>query len=123
MLVDEVNPTLAEIRAWAYSGSVEPMQDWDIIVADLPNLELLLDLVGDQACPARGFLLGSLYCVVGHSDRNDPQLPSAVTAAEASTEVWLRTRGRRVRQVLADPSDFRRDDWCGWQGFRRDPAG
>jgi hypothetical protein len=42
------------------------MEDWDIIVADLPNLELLLALVGDQACPAREYLLGSLYCLVGH---------------------------------------------------------
>ncbi|MCV7115518.1 hypothetical protein [Mycolicibacterium setense] len=62
--VDVVNPKPGEIRAWAYSGACEQMQDWDLIVADVDNLELLLELVGDQACHARKYLLDSLYCLV-----------------------------------------------------------
>lgn len=64
-IVDEVNPTRDEIRAWAYSGAVEPMEDSDVIIADLENLDLLLDLVSDPACLSRRYLLGTLYCLVG----------------------------------------------------------
>jgi hypothetical protein len=122
-MVDEVNPTQDEIRAWAHSGAVEPMQDWDIVIAEPENLELLLDLVGDQACPSRRYLLGSLYCLIGHSDRADPRLLSAAIAAEASSDAWVAAWGRRVHQVLANPSTFNRDDWCGWQGLRVSPEG
>jgi hypothetical protein len=96
---------------------------WDIIIADLENLELLLDLVGDPACPSRRYLLGSLYCLVGHSDRADSRLASASIAATKSSDEWVAAWGRRVRRVLADPSEFKRDDWCGWQGLRVDPEG
>ncbi|MED5812891.1 hypothetical protein VST63_11015 [Mycolicibacterium sp. 050232] len=121
--VEVVNPTSEEIRAWAYSGASEPMQDWDLILADMDNLELLLELVGDQACPARKYLLDSLYCLVGHSDRTDPRLLSAAEAARTSSDVWIATWGRRVGQVAEHPSDFDRADWCGWDGFRSHPDG
>ncbi|MFV8228684.1 hypothetical protein [Mycolicibacterium fortuitum] len=121
--VDVVNPTLEEIRAWAYSGSFEPMQDWDLIIADVDNLELLLELVGDPACSAREYLLGSLYCLVGHSDRTDPRLLRTAESARASSDAWIATWGRRVCQAAEHPSDFDRTDWCGWDGFRSNPDG
>lgn len=122
-IVDEINPTQDEIRAWAYSRAAEPMEDWDIIIAEPENLELLLDLVGDPACPSRRYLLGSMYCLVGHSDHADPRLMRAASAADASSDAWVSAWGSRTRHVLAHPSDFKRDDWCGWQGFRIDPEG
>lgn len=115
-IADEVNPTQDEIRAWAYSGAVEPMQDWDILVAEPENLDLLLELVGDTACPARQYLLGSLYCTVGHSDRNDSRLMKAATDAAASPDGQVSAWGRRAGHVLTHPSEFNRADWCGWQG-------
>ncbi|WP_019345663.1 MULTISPECIES: hypothetical protein [Mycolicibacterium] len=121
--VDVVNPTPEEIRAWAYSGAFEPMQDWDLIIADMDNLELLLELVGDQGCSAREYLLGSLYCLVGHSDRADPRLLSAAAAAQESSDAWIATWGRRVCQVAQHRCDFDRADWCSWDGFRSNPAG
>ena len=122
-IVDEVNPTRDEIRAWAYSGALEPMQDWDIIIAEPENLDLLLDLARDAACPARRYLLGSLYCTVGHCDHDDPRLKTAATLAEASSDASVSTWGRRARHVLAYPSAFNRDDWCGWQGDLVDSDG
>jgi hypothetical protein len=120
-IVDEVNPTQDEIRAWADSGADEPVQDWDIVIAEPENLQLLLDLVGDPECPSRRYLQGSMYCLVGHSDHADPRLMSAAVDAEAASDTWVSAWGRRVRHVLTHPSDFKRDDWCGWQGFRVDP--
>lgn len=121
--VDVVNPTPEEICIWAYSGAFVPMQDWDLIIAEVDNLELLLELVGDQACPARKFLLDSLYCLVGHSDPADPRLLSAAEVARTSSDAWIATWGRRVSQVAEHPSDFNRADWCGLDGFRTAPDG
>ncbi|UNB98836.1 hypothetical protein H5U98_25575 [Mycolicibacterium boenickei] len=119
--VDVVNPTPEEIHAWAYSGACEPMQDWDLIVADVDNVELFLELVGDPACPAREYLLGSLYCLVGHSDRTDPRLLRAAEAARTSSDAWIATWGRRACQVAEHPSGFDRADWCGLDGLRSNP--
>lgn len=121
--VDVVNPTPEEIRAWAYSGACEPMQDWDLIIADVDNLELLLELVADQACPAREYLLDSLYCLVGHSDRTDPRLLRTAQAAGAVSDPWIAAWGRRVCNAVEDPSSFNRADCCGRDGYRSNREG
>jgi hypothetical protein len=106
-------PTGDEIRAWAYSGARFPEQDWDIFMAEPEHLELLVRLVEDPACPARRWLLGSLYCTVGHTDHADPRIAAAIGEAERSTKPWLTTWARRSRHVLENPENFDRDDWCG----------
>lgn len=121
--VDVVNPTPAEIRAWASSGAFEPMEDWDLIIADVGNLALLLELAGDQACPARKYFLDSLYCLIGHSDRADPRLLRAAEVARTASDAWIATWGRRVGQVAEHPSGFKRADWCGRDGYRSNPDG
>lgn len=120
--VDAVNPTPEEIRAWAYSGAFEPMQDWDVILADRDNLELLLELAGDQACPARKYFLDSLYCLIGHSDRTDPRLLRAAKVARTASDTWIATWGRRVGQAAEHPCEFNRADWCGRDGYRANPT-
>ena len=122
-MADEVNPTHDDIRAWASSGAVAPMQDWDIVIAFPENIDLLLELVSDQSVPSRRFLLGSMYCMVGHCDHADARVLSAAERARESDDAWVSTWGRRVLKILADPPTFDRDDWCGWPGFAADPAG
>ncbi len=120
---DEVNPTPEELRRWAYSGVGEPMEDFDVIIGDLHMLPTLMELVADPACANRKTLLNGMYCLVGHEDRSDPRLAKAVEAAAASGDAWLRTWGERAEDVLQSPQDFRRDDWCGWPGYRSRPDG
>ncbi|MFV8170899.1 hypothetical protein [Mycolicibacterium peregrinum] len=96
--IDVVNPTPEEIRAWAYGGAFEPMQDWDLVIAGIDNVELLLELIGDRECPARDYLLDSLYCLFGHSDLADPRLLRAAEEARAASDPWVATWGRRVCQ-------------------------
>ncbi|WP_370971717.1 hypothetical protein [Amycolatopsis sp. cg9] len=119
---DSFNPTDAEIRAWAYSGEDEPMQDWDILLARPEHLPLLLELAGDPACPARETLLSSLYCVVGHTPAKDVFRESA-QAAERSGDAWLETWARRVHEILDNPGTFTRSDWCGFPGYATKPVG
>jgi len=60
-----VDPTPAELRAWAYnpdSMTLQHMpQDWDLLVANDRVVGTLLDLALDVNCPARRFALHCLY--------------------------------------------------------------
>jgi hypothetical protein len=120
--VDEVNPTPDELRGWAYSPDAEPMQDFDLVVAEPAMLPTLIDVVGDASCPKRDYLLGSLYCVVGHSALDDPRLRAAVDAALATDDPWLHTWATRTAHVLDDPTSRNRDDWCNEDGLRTRPT-
>lgn len=115
MFVDVVNPTLEEVRRWAQSGQDEPIEDFEIILAEPANLGFLIELIADQTCPAGDFLLRSLYCAVGHTPRPNPLISAAVVHAERSGEPRLVKWARRVRRVANEPATFSRRDWCGWQ--------
>jgi hypothetical protein len=121
-IADVANPTPDEIRAWAYRGAVEPMQDWDILIAEPGNLPVLVELVADCECPSRKYILRSLYCLVGHSDRPDFRLRDAVTTAEEATDPWLTTWAHRVRELIDQPARFNRQDWCGFPGYAEQPT-
>lgn len=119
---DVYSPSGEDIRSWAYSGTDWPEQDWDIFMAEPEHLLLLMSLIEDRQCPARGTLLQSLYCTVGHTDHTDPRIEAAVETAESSTDPWLTTWARRARRVLDHPADFNRDDWCGLETFAARPV-
>ncbi len=120
--VDVVNPTPEEIRRWAYSSSPEPVEDFDTIVGQPEMLSTLIELVGESACPKRQFLLGSLYCLVGHSPHADERISDAARTASASADPWLRTWALRTTRILDEPGTFTRDDWCDEDGFRMSPV-
>ncbi len=117
-------PTNDRIRAWAYSGEGEPVQDWDILIAEPEHLPVLLEVIPDQACPlrARETLLSSLYCMVGHAQSKEEFRATARTA-EQSGDAWLETWARRVREILDHPDTFDRKDWCGFPGYATKPTG
>jgi hypothetical protein len=121
---DAYYPTNAKIRAWAYSGAEEPVQDWDILIADPEHLPLLLEVIADPACPPRSreTLLSSLYCMVGHAQSRQRFLDAA-QVAERSADAWLMTWARRVREIVDHPEVFDRSDWCGFPGYARRPTG
>jgi hypothetical protein len=120
--VDIVNPTAIELAVWAYSDASEPMEDFQVIVAEPELTSTLMDLVADPSCPKRRFALGSLYCLVGHTPHGDERLAQAVLLAERNEDPWLRTWAERSRHVIRHPEDFNRSDWCGWDGLRTTPT-
>jgi len=60
-----VDPTGAELRAWAYHPDMVRLQamppDWDLLVASDRLVGTLLDIALDVRCPARRFALHCLY--------------------------------------------------------------
>ncbi len=120
---DEMMPRPKEIRDWAYSGDVEPMQDWDVILGESEYVPLLFELIGDPDCPGRRSLLGALYCYFGHTSHADVAVLQAVADGEQSTDGWIRAWAVRARRALDQPTSFTRQEWCGWDGLRASPDG
>jgi hypothetical protein len=116
---NEVNPSGEEIRRWAYSDAVEPMQDWQLIIGQSEHAETLIDLVSDPACPAREYLLSALYLLVGDSVRTDyhttsrDELDRLLAAADSIGDRWLSTWVSRSRRLMEMPSGFVYAAWCG----------
>ena len=56
-----VDPTSAELRAWAYQPDSVPLStlpaDWDLLVAGDALVASIFELALDRACPARRFAL------------------------------------------------------------------
>jgi hypothetical protein len=124
---DVVNPTPAEITAWAYSGEPEPMEDWDLMLSDLELAPLLLELISDSACPSRSYLLGSLYVLTGdavrtsYRDISQQQLTVLTRQAEALDDPWTSTWAKRTKILMNAPETFVYEAWCGW-GLSRTPV-
>ena len=119
---DEWNPTSEEIRAWAYSNALEPYEDFDILIAEPAHVATLICLASDPSCPSRSYILGSLYCLVGHSDLGDPRLSAAVDEALASADPMVKTWAKRSRRVIDEPGARTRNEWCGLDGLRTRPV-
>jgi len=117
--VDGVNPTDEEIRRWAYSGALEPMQDWDLIIGFAWHAETLIDLVGDSGCPSRRYLLGALALLVGDAVRTGyhttsrEELQRLLAIADSREDQWLSAWAARSRRLMESPSAFDYAAWCG----------
>ncbi len=119
---DVVNPTVAELRAWAAAGEPEPMQDFDLIVSMLEPGTELFDLI--DAGTAGYFFLHCLYIRAGelvggqHVERLTPLIEVGLEHLHRSVRVWA----QRSADVIADPSTFDYRTWCGG-GLAANPEG
>lgn len=115
---DPADPKAEEIRAWARCNDLEPMEDWDLVLADLRHADLLVEVVADEACLSRRYLLTSLYALVGTAVRNGfaavPQadLEAVLAKARATGNAWLGTWADRSERLIADPAEFDYALWC-----------
>jgi hypothetical protein len=130
---DIVNPTEAELREWAADPTAsypdEMSQDWDLIVADRPRVDLIVELAGDESCPTRRFFLAVLYLMAGDCVRNAagnvniPNLRALLARLENVHCGSLRVFRTRALALLADPSKFDYSSWCdGGYAYGRDSA-
>ncbi|MFE0025827.1 hypothetical protein [Amycolatopsis sp. NPDC059021] len=124
---DVVNPTAAEITAWACTpGAEEPMQDWDLVLSHTDK-GLLLELAADPSCPQRETMLSCLYIYAGDAVRTqyrahpEHELLTMLDQAAGYAEPWTRTWATRTRALMAAPETFDYDAWCG-EGLARSPV-
>lgn len=115
---DPADPTAAEIRAWAACNDLEPMEDWDLVLADLRHADLLVELVADEDCRSRRYLLTALYALVGTAVRDgfaavpQPDLEAVLAKGRATGTAWLRTWADRSARLIANPTEFDYALWC-----------
>lgn len=117
-----VDPTAAELRAWAYqpdSVALETMPPyWDLLVAGDRLVNTVFDLAMDTNCPARRFALHCLYIYAadgirtGFSAHPKRRLQKLVRKAESDGDEMVTNWAYNVRVLLARPQLFEFRDWC-----------
>ena len=117
-----VDPTAAELRAWAYQPDSVSLQDmpayWDLLVAGDRLVTTVFDLAIDTKCPARRFALHCLYIYAADGIRTEfnahpkRRLRKLVEKAESQGDDLMQTWADNVRMLLARPSLFDFHDWC-----------
>ncbi len=117
-----VDPTPAELRAWAYHPDVVPLQtmppDWDLLVSGDHLIPTLFDLAMDRACPARRFALHCLYIYAADGIRTNfrahpkRRLRRMVEQAEQEGDEVIAVWAHNTRMLLARPELFEYREWC-----------
>jgi hypothetical protein len=61
------NPSIEEIKAWAYSNKEWPHDEWDLFLAWKQEVGLFIELATDAQCPKKEFFHHILYYLVGYT--------------------------------------------------------
>ena len=117
-----VDPTAAELRAWAYHPDSVPLESmpqyWDLLVAGDRLVTTVFDLALDTKCPARRFALHCLYIYAADAIRTKfrahpkRRLRKLVERAEDDGDEQLQLWAHNTRMLLAVPELFDYRDWC-----------
>ncbi|GAA3743238.1 hypothetical protein GCM10022225_28500 [Plantactinospora mayteni] len=117
-----VDPSPAELRAWAYEPDSVPLhtmpKDWDLLVSGDRLIGTLFELAMDQSCPARRFALHCLYIYAADGIRTKFQahpkrrLRKLVEQAERLGDEPMVIWAHNARMLQARPELFDYRDWC-----------
>jgi hypothetical protein len=117
---DPANPIRDEIKAWAFNeGAIEPMQDWDLMLASQREYDLYGELAADDACPNRDYFLRLLYLIVGDAVRTNYRTESLDSVRQLLKHTTTHPKYRfhllrsRAEKLIREPETFSYDDWCG----------
>lgn len=117
-----VDPTAAELRAWAYQPDSVPLEsmphEWDLLVAGDHLVGTLFELAMDRTCPARRFAQHCLYIYAADGIRTQfrahprRRLRRLVEQAEEHGDEMMEVWAHNTRMLLARPELFDYHDWC-----------
>lgn len=117
-----VDPTPAEIRAWAYRPDAVQLEtmpvDWDLLVANDRLIGTMFELAFDASCPARRFALHTLYIYAADAIRTGfrahpkRRLHKFIEQAEEQGDQFMTTWAFNVRMLEHRPDVFVYHDWC-----------
>ncbi|MBK9264684.1 MAG: hypothetical protein IPM54_33490 [Polyangiaceae bacterium] len=119
-----MRPDEHELREWAHApAAVEPQQDFDLLLATIPQRSYV-EFAGDVACPKAEYFLKILYLIVGDAVRTnygcerrdtvDDLLQAGRTQGSARIIEWV----ARSERLMLHPEEFDYDLWCAG-GFVR----
>jgi len=117
-----VDPSPAELRAWAYNPDSVPLQsmppDWDLLASGDRLIMTLSEVAMDRSCPARRFALHCLYIYAADGIRTQfrahpkRRLRKLVQQAESLGDEPMKVWAHNSRVLLAKPDLFEYHDWC-----------
>ena len=114
-----VNPSVEEIKAWAYSGEEWPHDEWDLFLSWTREVDLFIELATDHNCPKRSFFLHMLYYIVG-TTHNEPNKTDKLDCIKAYVEKGagvkhgdIKAWRSHVADLLSGRSKYSYDNWRG----------
>ncbi|TDC37315.1 hypothetical protein [Micromonospora sp. KC213] len=117
-----VDPSPAELRAWAYHPDSVPLSsmppDWDLLLSGDHLVLTLFELAMDPHCPARRFALHCLYIYAADGIRTNfrahprRRFRKLVEQAEREGDELMRNWAHNSRVLLDRPGLFDYPDWC-----------
>jgi hypothetical protein len=127
MFADPWNPSITEVRAWAYDAAAEePCQDWDLALCWAGHERDYLDFASDRRCPKRAFFLSVIYLMVGDAVRSEFRSTSEamvsgfVQLGANHSDPAIRLWHSRASHLLDHPKEFEYDAWCAGKLARDD---
>jgi hypothetical protein len=114
-----MSPDDQGLREWAYDPvAVEPQQDFDLLLATMPQRSYV-EFAGDVACPKAEYFLRILYLIVGDAVRTDyssdcrDTIDDLLQAGRAQGSARVMAWVARSERLMLHPEEFNFDLWCG----------
>ena len=117
--MEVTNPTVEEVRAWAYSGDDWPHEEWDLFLSWTREVDLFIQLATDHKCPKQDFFLHMLYYIVG-STYGEPNKSDKLERIECYSEKGsdikhgaIKAWRGNVHDLLKNRVKYNYDNWRG----------
>ncbi|MBF0411059.1 MAG: hypothetical protein HQM10_27220 [Candidatus Riflebacteria bacterium] len=111
------NPSVSEIKGWAYSDEEWPHAEWDLFLSWTKEIDLFIELAIDPQCPKRIFFLHMLYYLVGTTfnepsktdklDRIKLYAQKGSGVVHADIQAWV----ANVQDLLKGRVKYNYDNW------------
>ncbi|WP_150050236.1 hypothetical protein [Methylomonas rhizoryzae] len=113
------NPTVEEIRSWAYSNADWPHDEWDLFLSWTREVDLFIELAIDPNCPKKGFFRHMLYYIIG-TTFNEPNKTDKLERIKDYAEKGAGIRHGDIKawrihisELLSDREKYSYDNWRG----------
>ncbi|MCX2836141.1 hypothetical protein [Microbulbifer thermotolerans] len=117
--MDVTNPSVEEIRLWAYSAKEWPHEEWDLFLSWTREVDLFIELAADDKCPKQDFFLHMLYYIVGttfsepnKTDKLD-RIKSYAEKGSGFNQAAIRDWRNNVSDLLNNRVKYNYDNWRG----------
>lgn len=122
MVRNPSNPTIEEIKIWAYSEDEEPHQEWELFLLWKGEFTDYLKFASDINCPKENFFLNLLYYWVWRiseqrANENEVEVyPEVFERAGSINTPYVRLWLQRSQELLTGASEVDETSW--WENRR-----
>ena len=122
MIRNPSNPTIEEIKNWAYSDEAEPHQEWELFLLWKGEFVDYLDYASNINCPKENFFLNLLYCWIWRVSENRANqneidaYPEIFERAKSINTPYVKLWFQRSQELLAGSIQIEETSW--WENRR-----